>query len=169
MQRTADHSLRGKEAISSSAVPKLSTSAPPTVPALPPLSPPQTPMFPPQPTSPQAPTSPQLTFVPPIPEPSSPFPTYLPPRPAPTHRGDFISRLFTRAPAHPADVELGALAQPRNSQPSIPAQERERVSTAQGYFWLKVAVASLFMLAFWVLFMVWVGIVAREGERGNGE
>jgi hypothetical protein len=168
MQPTADHPPREDEAIWSSAAPKPSISTSPTAPYQPVLSP-RTPISPQATASPQAPTSPPLVFVLPIPEPPSPFPADLPPRPAPTHRGNFTSRHFTSAPAHTADIELGALPQTRNSQPSILAQQRARVSRTQRSFWLKIAVAVLFILGFWVVFMVWMGITARGGERGNGE
>ncbi|KAF2845660.1 hypothetical protein T440DRAFT_558737 [Plenodomus tracheiphilus IPT5] len=67
----------------------------------------------PLPPSPRAPLARNLFPLPPLPTTSGdaanfpPFPTALPPRPHPTRRGNLISRIFTRRPAHGEDIELG--------------------------------------------------------------
>ncbi|KAF1844144.1 uncharacterized protein K460DRAFT_158910 [Cucurbitaria berberidis CBS 394.84] len=110
-------------------------------------------------TAPIPPTSPPpLTTIEPIPEPaesSSHFPPELPQRPAPTHRGNFVSRLFTRQPAHNQDVELGNpnYAHVIHHQTTSLFGDVER-----GTWWdwrFEILVVLLSINAFWVFYIVW--------------
>lgn len=95
---------------------------------------------------------------------TSPFPTSLPPRPQLAQTGNFISRLFMRAPAHPCDVELGTLPQRRTREARVMTMgDKQRRRDARAIR-IKIAGAVLVIIGFWVL----VGLEVWRRQRGEG-
>jgi hypothetical protein len=75
------------------------------------------------------------------------------PRPAPAHRGNFLSRLFSRTPAHNADIELGTLPARLHQVPTITA-EVERRKREEWIFCAKIGCVVCVIVGFWAVIAV---------------
>lgn len=65
--------------------------------------------------------------------------------------GNFVSRLFKRAPAHPHDVELGTLPQRRMQQTPVLSMVEGQIRRNERVFMIKIAGVIIVIITFWGL------------------